>query len=68
MRKFNWWLVVALVVIIGGLASYFVVEANSNDQVFRSISHTGANKELFNNYEEVYIGKEVKWEEENPFH
>ena len=62
MRKFNWWLVVALVVIIGGLASYFVVEANSNDQVFRSISHTGANKELFNNYEEVYIGKEVKWE------
>ncbi|MFC0014077.1 MULTISPECIES: hypothetical protein [Allobacillus] len=62
MRVFSWWLVVTIIVVIGGLASYFVVEANSDDSVFRSISHTGANKELFNNYEEVYIGKEIKWD------
>lgn len=62
MKNIKWLLVVGLLVIAGWITSYFVVEANSNNQVFRSISHTGANKELFNNYESVYIGKDIKWD------
>ncbi|GEL78415.1 hypothetical protein TMU01_26500 [Tenuibacillus multivorans] len=50
-----------LSIIIIGLAGYLVVEANSSDGEFVSMSHAGAQDELFDEHDRVYIGKKLKW-------
>ncbi|PKR77204.1 hypothetical protein CEY16_10715 [Halalkalibacillus sediminis] len=54
-------LVILLIVLAVGVTGYFVVEAQSNQGKFKSMSHVGAYSNLFKEYESVYLGKNIKW-------
>ncbi|TFB18905.1 hypothetical protein E3U55_11575 [Filobacillus milosensis] len=60
MKKLNRWILGLFIVIIG-LASYLVVEANGSSGQFISMSHSGVQHDLFEEHEEIYLGKWLKW-------
>ncbi|WP_188207662.1 hypothetical protein [Alkalibacillus aidingensis] len=60
MKKLRWMLVTILF-FGSGLTGFFVVTANSNSGEFLSITHTGAKAKIFESYEDVYIGKQLRW-------
>ncbi|MDV2581283.1 hypothetical protein [Alkalibacillus haloalkaliphilus] len=60
MNKLRW-LLLTTFLIGSGTAGYFAVEANSESGEFLDISHTGAHASLFEEYHDIYIGKQLRW-------
>ncbi|GAA0466933.1 hypothetical protein [Alkalibacillus silvisoli] len=60
MNKYKW-LLLTTFLLTSGTMGYLAVEANSSSGEFLHISHTGAHASLFEDYHDIYIGKQLKW-------